>query len=192
MSAPTSNAAPASAVLVEKSGRFFVYEPTLGVIMADDTVQKAYDKFLDAKRAYLDNVAQAGLTLAPPSAAPSAQLIAVRPFVDELGLFLAKTCVVFVLIGILVLMAADQAGRAVNRLALGIDQAIAPLRSISLADVVAKAAAIAKDAHDLPTEKKEALRRSIGTISVEAAPFVDAWRNPPQQPTQAPADNQKR
>src|SRR5260370_23783970 len=135
MSAPTSNAAPTTAVLVEKGGRFFIYEPTLGVIGTDDTVEKAYDNFLNAKCAYLDDVAQAGLTLASPVAAPSGQAITPRHFVGELGLFLAKTCIVFVLVGALVLIAANQAGRAVNRLASGVDQAIAPLKSVSLADV---------------------------------------------------------
>lgn len=194
MSAPTSNAAPATAVLVEKGGRFFIYEPTLGVIGTDDTVEKAYDNFRNARRAYLDNVAQAGLTFASPVAAPSGQAITPRRFVGELGLFLAKTCIVFVLVGALVVIAADQAGRAVNRLASGVDQVIAPLKSVSLADVVGKAADIAKDAQGLPAEKKEALRRSIGTISLEVAPFFDAWRNPPQVPelTQPTADNQKR
>jgi hypothetical protein len=193
MSAPGSNAGAASAVLVEKGGRFFVYEPTLGVIAADDTVEKAYDKFLNAKRAYLDDVAQAGLSMAPPSAAPVVRSVASRHFVGELGLFVAKTCIVFVLVGVLLLVAADQAARTVNRLASGIDQAIAPLKSISLADLAVKAADIAKDARDLPAEKKEMLRRSIGTISLETAPFFDAWRNPPhaQPSTQAPADSQK-
>jgi hypothetical protein len=193
MSAPAFNAGPTSAVLVEKGGRFFVYDPTLSVIAADDTVEKAYDKFLSAKRAYLDDVAQAGLSMARPSAAPAGQSVTPRHFVGELGLFLAKICIVFVLVGVLVLIAADQAARTVDRLASGIDQTIAPLKSISLADLAVKAADIAKDAQELPAEKKEELRRSIGTISRETAPFFDAWRNPPQaQPsTQTPADTQK-
>jgi hypothetical protein len=193
MSAPTSNAAPGTAILVEKGGRFFIYEPELAVIAADDTVQKAYDKFLSAKRAYLDDVAQAGLIVAPTAATPTGQAIAPRQFASELGLFLAKTCIVLILVGAVALIAVDQAGRAVSRLASGVDQAIAPLKSISLADLVGKVAEIAKDAQGLPAEKKEALRRSIGTISLETAPFVDAWRNPPQaQPSsKLPADNQK-
>jgi len=190
MSSPRS-AESDTVVLVEKGGRFFVYQPALGVIAADDTVERAYDKFVGAKRAYLDDLAKAGLSLSPAVSAPSQA--PPRHIAGELAFFLAKTCIVFVLIGAFVLIAADQAGRAVNRLASGIDQAIAPLKSISLLDLADKAADIAKDAQNLPPEKKDALRRNLAIISREAAPFFEAWRNPPQaQPTtQPPADDRK-
>jgi len=173
----------ASGVLIERDGRFFVYEPTLGVIVSDDSAAKAYDKFTAARRAYLDDLQRAGLSLAAaPAAGGRAGPVAYRGVMAELGLFVAKACIVVVVFALLAVTAADQAARAVNRVAQNtvqsVNQALAPLTTISLTDVVRKAADIARDAEDLPPERKESLRRSIAAISIETAPFREAWTNP--------------
>src|SRR5262245_26483243 len=131
MPALRPNASSATAVLVERAGRFFVYEPGLGVIASDDNAAKAYDKFVNAKRTFLDDLELAGRSLVPASAVASVTR-ADRGVVAELGLCIAKSCIVVAIIAVLALTAADQAARAVNRVALGaaqsVDQALAPLK----------------------------------------------------------------
>src|SRR5262249_23472087 len=116
----------------------------------------------------------------------------------ELGLFVAKACIVVAVFALLAVTAADQAARAVNRVAenavQSVNQALAPLTTISLTDVVRKAADIARDAEDLPPERRESLRRSIASLALQAEPFRDAWSNPAQtlSSTPQPADGTKK
>ena len=97
MSQPGLDTSPSGAVLVEKNGRFFVYEPSLGVIASDESVDRAYEKFVGAKREFVVEIARAGLAVvAPAPAASTAPVLASRPLVDEVRLFLVKTCIVLV------------------------------------------------------------------------------------------------
>jgi hypothetical protein len=203
MPALRPNDSSVTGVIIERGDRFFVYEPTLGVIASDDSAAKAYDKFAAARRAYLDDLQNAGLSMAAaPSAwaAPGAAAgIGAGPRVyrgvwAELGLFVAKSCIVVAVFALLAATAANQAARAVNRVAQSVDQALDPIKTISLADVVRKAADVARDAQDLPPERKESLRRSIAAIALEVEPFREAWSNPAQtlSSTPQPADGTKR
>src|SRR5437899_1859735 len=99
MSQPGLDTSPSGAVLVEKNGRFFVYEPSLGVIASDESVDRAYEKFVGAKREFVVEIARAGLAVvAPAPAASTAPVLASRPLVDEVRLFLVKTCIVLVIV----------------------------------------------------------------------------------------------
>ena len=81
---------------------------------------------------------------------------------------------------------ARTAATVVPRAAASISSAIGGEGRLSLADVARKAEDIARDARNLPEEKKASLRQNIGAISRELAPFVDAWRNPPEVPANPP------
>jgi hypothetical protein len=180
MSERGSDQSAQSAVLLEKNGRFFFYQPDTGVISSDASIEGAYAKFAAARRTFLDEVDRAGLTLSGARASvPATQAAPTRSIAAELKLFLAKTCVVLLVIAIVGGLAGSLVARSVSGLAAAIDQALAPLKSITLADVAGKASDVAKDAQSLTTQQKDSLRQSIGTISRELGPIVDAWRNPP-------------
>jgi hypothetical protein len=185
MSAPGSDQSAHSAVLLEKNGRYFFYQPHTGVISSDENIEKAYAKFASARRIFLEEVGQAGLTLgAAPATQPAASPAgSTRSTAAELRLFLAKTCVVLLIIAIVGGVAGSLVAKSVSGLAAAIDHAIAPLKSITLADVAGKASDVAKDAQSLTKQQKESLRQSIGTISRELGPIADAWRNPPAGPS---------
>jgi hypothetical protein len=177
---------PSTTVLIERGGSYFVYEPTLGIIASGDTVEGAYRKFVGARRDLMEEVERAGLTVSRNQSStplPAAEGVPGRSLLGELGLFAAKLCIVLVLVGAI-------GGAAVRSVASGVSQALAPFSSIVLADVVRKADDVARDARSLTIEQKESLRRSVGILSRELQPLLEAWRNPPQ--TQAPADDQKR
>jgi hypothetical protein len=55
--------APSTAVLLERGGSFFVYEPNLGIIASDETVEGAYRRFTGAKNALTEDAERAGLML---------------------------------------------------------------------------------------------------------------------------------
>src|SRR5260370_21071112 len=88
------------AVLIERHGRFFVYEPWIGVVGSGETVEAAYRAFIGAKRGLMEEVERAGLTIeAAPLTAPAAQTPTRRGIAVELGVFLAKTCIVLLIVG---------------------------------------------------------------------------------------------
>jgi hypothetical protein len=169
-----------TAVLLEKNGRFFFYQPDTGVISSDDSLEGAYAKFASARRKFLDDVEKSGLTLGVPSgAAPVPTGPSARGTAAELKVFLAKTCIVLLVVAVVGGLAATLVARSVSGIAGAINQALAPLKSITLGDVAGKAADVAKDAQSLTKQQKESLRQSIATISRELAPIAEAWRNPP-------------
>jgi hypothetical protein len=180
---------PTSAMLVEKDGRFFIYEPGLGVIASDDKIERAYEKFVGVRRDFVAEVARAGLTarVPPQPSQATAAVLAGRPMGGELRLFLAKTCIVLLIVAAAGLVVVDGVNHAIG----GLVASVAPLGRISLADVAEKAQAIAIDAHDLPPARKEVLRQSIGALSRELEPIIDAWRNPPSGPSTAPNDSRQ-
>jgi len=176
--------------LLEKNGRFFFFQPDIGVIASDNGIEGAYEKFLGARRAFWQEANAAGLTAAdrgepatPDSTAPVRRSgISVpqgRGVAAELGLFAAKLLIGLALVagigGLVVMRAAEGVSGAVNR-------TLGASASISLADVSRKAADIVKDIKSLTREEKESLRQSVGEIAREIEPIVDAWRNPPARP----------
>jgi hypothetical protein len=182
---PRTNDLEADVVLIEKNGRFFFFQPDIGVIASDDKVEGAYGKFLEARRAFLTEVAHAGLALSGPTAVASAsrgapETVAVaalggRGIAAELALFVAKLCIVFAVIGGI---GAVLGSRAASGIASTLEQVKIP-KQLSFEDVVRKAADIAKDMQSLTKEERETFVRSVGAISRELDPVVDAWRNPP-------------
>jgi hypothetical protein len=168
--------APSTAVLVERGGSFFVYEPNLGIITSDETVEGAYRRFASAKRALAEDAERAGLTLrrsvAPPRLPAQTRRSASgrRGVVAELTMFVAKIGIFFVVVGAI--------GAAVAMAVGGTSPNVKPL---GMADIADKAGEIARDISSLSPEKKELLRQSVGTVSHELDPVVDAWRNPPSR-----------
>jgi hypothetical protein len=163
-----------TAVLLERGGSFFVYDPSLGIIASDGTVEGAYRRFTNAKRASVDDAERAGLALRRSVVA--LPLVPVRPrrdtpgrrsVVGELSLFVAKLCISFLIVGGIGVVVAMTAGRGG--------------KSLGMADIADKAGEIARDVSGLPPEKKELLRQSVGVVSRELGPVFDAWRGPPPQ-----------
>ncbi len=173
-----------SAVIIEREGSYFVYEPSLGIVASGTTAEGAYRKFLDARRDLMIEVDRAGLAIgghaAPSGPAVIAKGVPARSFLGELGLFSAKLFIVLALVGIAGSAAVRGIAKSVDGLTAGINQALAPLNSIVLADVVRKAGDVARDAQSLTAEQKESLKRSITILSRELEPLSEAWRNPPQ------------
>src|SRR4051812_47738858 len=115
------DASPNSAVLVERNGRFFIYEPRLGVIASDESVEKAYGKFIDARRGHAEEIARAGLTAGSPGLSPPAMsALAGRSTASELRLFVAKTCIVLLIVAALVGVAVMGVQQAVSGLVAAI------------------------------------------------------------------------
>jgi len=170
---------PSTAVVVERGGSFFVYESNLGIVASDGTLEGAYRKFLEAKQTLLAEADRAGLTVQqvvaasslPRESAPRSrvkpQLVAGghRTVGAELGMFAAKTFIVLLVVGAI---------GGIVALSLG-------GKPLAMADIADKAADIARDVSSLSPEKKEQFRRSVGVVSRELSPIIDAWRNPPPQ-----------
>jgi hypothetical protein len=162
-----------TAVLLERGGSFFVYEPNLGIIASDGTAEGAYRRFTGARLALAKEVERAGLTLrrsfvpARLPARPAKVAAGQRGVVAELFLFVAKLGIFFLIVGGTGLVVATTVGSGA--------------KPLGMADVADKAAEIARDVSNLPPEKKELLRQSVGVVSRELGPVFDAWRNPPSQ-----------
>jgi hypothetical protein len=170
----------ASTVLVERDGRFYFYQPGLGVIGSAESISVAYDKFLELRSSYLDEVRRAGLAALPAySSQVQASAIVSRPnFLKELQLFAAKTAIVLVIVGLIGMFV----GAIVSRALHDVTASVRRVEPISMNDVADKAAAIVEDLKSMSQERRESLRQSIGVISRELTPFVEAWRNPPEAP----------
>lgn len=168
--------APSTAVLLERGGSFFVYEPNLGIIVSDETVEGAYRRFAGAKRALAEEAERAGLMMRR-SVAPARLPARPRPIAAgrrgvaaELTMFLAKIGIFFVVVGGI--------GAAV---AMMVGPTASNVKPLGMADIADKAAEIARDISSLSPEKKELLRQSVGTVSRELDPVADAWRSPPSR-----------
>jgi hypothetical protein len=181
----TNDQSEADIVLIEKDGRYFLFQPDIGVIASAESIDGAYSKFSAARRAFWTEVAQAGLATGGQTAvaAPSRGVRAVaaparlaqRGVAAELGLFVAKFVIVLVVIGVI---ASALGARVADNIATALSQVKAP-KQLSFADVSHKAADIARDIQSLSKEERETLLRSLATISRELDPMLDAWRNPP-------------
>jgi hypothetical protein len=190
MSQQSTDRSGSAVNLLERNGRFFFFQPDIGVIASDNGIAGAYEKFLSARHAFWYEADAAGLTAGgrgmvagpDPTAGPPGNAVSMRRsrgVTTELGIFVVKLLIALTLF-------AGIAGVIITRAAEGvtgaIDRAVGPSKSISLADVSRKAADIVKDMQSLTKEEKESLRQSVGAISRELDPFVDAWRNPPPKP----------
>ena len=129
---------------------------------------------MEAKRRFIAEVEQAGLTASPLApvghGTERPQLIAGRGIANELGLFLAKICIVLIVVAGVGGTAVVAVKRSVGDISIG---------PVSLVDIANKAADIVRDLQAMPQDRKESLRQNIGILSREATPFVEAWRNPP-------------
>ena len=170
---------PDATVLLAKDGKFFVYEPGLAVIASGDSVEAVYRRFGEVRQEYLSQLEHAGVSAGRPAVSARQEMR------RELTVFIAKFCIVLVLIAAMGVPAAVGISRSIEGLNAALSTAVGSAGSLSLGDLADKAAVIAKDAQSLPDEKKEQLRQSVGAISREMAPIVDAWRNPPE-PKSAP------
>jgi hypothetical protein len=170
-----------STVLIERDGRFYFYQPGLGVIGSADSISAAYERFLGLRRSYLEEVQRAGLTAIPanPSHAQVSAVVSRPNFLKELQLFVAKSAIALVILSLIGMFVGAIVGRAVHDVAAS----VGGVQPVSIKDVVDKAADVAKDLKSLSPERRESLRQSIGTIARELAPMVEAWRNPPEAPS---------
>ena len=176
------NQSTLNTILLERGGRYYFVDPASSVIASGSTVAQAYEKFAQARTDLLGEVERAGLSLSDVVSRPTE--VATRPgFGRELALFVAKFCVALVIVGAVGLPVAATIARGVSD---ALSAAAASIQPISLVDVAQKAADIARDAEELPPEKKESLRRSIAIIRRELGPVVDALSEPVQPP---PASN---
>lgn len=173
-----------TAVLIQKDGKFFCYQPGLGIVAADVTAAGAYEKFSETRRSCLQEAERAGLLTSPPVdflQSSSRRLRASRGgLARELGLFLSKACIVLLIVGAIGVAGVVEARHSISRLDLKLAQ---DLKKISLVDAVNKAA---QHAQEMPEGRKEQLRRSIAILSRESEPLMKAWSNPPRDERQAP------
>jgi hypothetical protein len=179
-------------VLLEKGGRFFFYEPGSALLVSDGSITTAYEKFLAARRDYFEEVERAGLTIGWPSLAGrnsgQAQVHAGRTFGGELGLFVSKFCIVLLIVVGIGASVVTSFVNGLQPLVGQMKQAIVDLSAsggLSMVDIANKAEVIVKDVGAMPQERKDSLKRSIGILSREIEPMIDAWRNPPSTPAPA-------
>lgn len=190
--------APSKVVLVEKDGRFVVYQPGLALVASGNSIEDAYGKFAEAKLTFFREIERAGIgmdTAAPRRQEGTARVVASRGVFAELGMFVAKTCIVMLLVagicGVMAIAVKQSIGRLtaslpseIGRATGGVSEFFKSLGSISMVDIANKAAVIAQDVQAMPEERKEALRQSVGILSRELAPIAEVWRNPPPPPVQ--------
>lgn len=193
--------APSATVLLERNGEYFVYEPGLALVASGDTVESAYRSFSEGKKAFSEKARRAGLTLGEVPVARAAGFVAGRGFFGELGLFLTKTGIVLLIIGGIGVAAATALGKVISGLSAEVSREVARasagaadvlkgVGSISMVDIANKAAVIVQDVQAMPADRKESLRQSIGILSREVTPIVEAWRNPPASPTETSPSSQ--
>jgi hypothetical protein len=189
-----------TAVLLERDGKFYFYQPGLAVIASGESVEGAYQKFLGARRNFIQEVENAGLSAGTgqPSTPTLPQPLKIRRarsngIVRELGLFLAKMCIVLLIMAAIGAVAAVEVKRSTARLVAstrlfvhaltsGQSSLLSGIKSqtkISLVDILSKAA---QHAQAMPEDRKEELRQSVGILSREAEPLIEAWRKPPPLP----------
>jgi hypothetical protein len=137
-----SNRSLATAVVLEKGGKFFVYECGLAVIASGDSIEGAYQNFNVARHSFFEDVESAGLgqELAnrpePAAGTGSTRIVqrsSGRSVAGELGMYTAKLCI------LLIIVAGLGAGGAITLMSQ------APQGGISMVDVANKAAVVVQD-----------------------------------------------
>jgi hypothetical protein len=192
------NVRASATVLLEKDGRFVVYQPGLALIASGDSAEAAYRKFSDARRTFFEEIQRAGFPASLVTAQPNAAVrnaavkkvrVVPRGFIAELGLFLAKTCIVLLVIAglggglaVVVKQSVDRLAATINASTIEVSEFLKSHGNLSMVDVADKAAVIVQDVQAMPEERKQSLIQSVGFLSREMAPIVDAWRNPPPSP----------
>ncbi|MSP81277.1 MAG: hypothetical protein EXR02_09500 [Rhodospirillales bacterium] len=170
---------PVTAILLEKDGRFFFHASGFGIIESGESVQEAYEKLVESRRGYLEGLGRAGLK---PSQILPAQSHGLNILARELGVFLTKTCIVFLLIAGIGVAVSPSVERFVESLfETQVASRIRVIRTISAVDVVNKVAEVAQDFQALSEGRKGSLRQSIDILSREASPMVDVWLNAPSK-----------
>src|SRR5476651_212630 len=103
-----------SAVLLEKEGRFFIYQPEIGIIASDDDIERAYKKFAGVRQEYYREMAGAGLEI-PQDPEVVARRRILGSIGRELGGFLARIAIVIIVVLALSLGVALGVRTAVDR-----------------------------------------------------------------------------
>ncbi len=173
-----------AAVVVEREGKFFIYQPSLGVIASDERIDYAYRKFDEARRAFFQNMNLAGLHVPEPPDVIERRT-SLNAIAKEAGVLLARMAVVLAVVFALFLGIALGVKGAVDGLVNLVAAKVNAVGPLSIKDVVVKAGDIALDFRDLNERQRESLQQSIGIISREVEPYVAAWRNPPPLPPPA-------
>lgn len=176
-----------TALLQERNGKFFIYQPEFGIIAVGESITAAHEKYLSLKRDFLTEIEHAGLQdLLPspvtltgghsPAGSRRGTLSA------ELRLFIAKTSIVLAIMGLIGVTLVISTKRPIDRLiasATDIVRTAHSLEHISAIDIVNK---IAQHAQAVPPARKEKLRQDIETLSREAAPLISSWQKPSPAP----------
>ncbi len=147
--------------LVEKDGRFYLFDSKLAVIGSGDGIEEAYKQFIQRRDLYVSDVEKAGMAsiiFAPPPKAMRMRVLA------ELSMFLAKTVLVILVLA-----------------GLGA-WAIAPLSPLSMSDVADKVWDMGVDMQGMKDEQRRKLSLGLGEVSRQLRPLGDIWRNPPKEP----------
>jgi hypothetical protein len=159
-------------VVMERDGVFYAYQSAV-IAVSDGTIEGAYTKFTAMKKASGDTQAAAGI--GADNGNPRRTAYAGRSVPQELAVFALKALIVLALLAIGGAIAAAKIQGAIDQIVATLKTEVASGKGIALADVADKVADIARDAESMPPEKKELLRRSVGTISREFSPVADAW-----------------
>ena len=172
---------PYRAILSEKNGKFYFYQPELTLVASGDTVAAAYENFRDVRLEFLHEIERAGLESELPTARsrrvtntpPSSG----RGIISELSVFAVKTVIVLVIVAVIGAAGMLAAERAVGRMTARFDTS--GLKHASLVDFINKAAV---HAEAMPAARKEQLRQSVAILAREAKPLVQALEAPFETP----------
>ncbi|HVA14959.1 MAG TPA: hypothetical protein VNF99_17060 [Stellaceae bacterium] len=174
---------PYRAILSEKNGKFYFYQPELNLIASGDTVSAAYENFRDVRLEFLHEIERAGLENELPT--PRARRVRGAPLGErtvtrEMGVFLVKAAIVLVVIALIGAAGMFATERAVSRVTArldsgGIKSLTGGLQHASLVDFLNNAA---RHAEAMPAARKEQLRESVGILAREAKPIVEALEAP--------------
>lgn len=185
---------PYRAILSETNGKFYFYQPELNLIASGDTVASAYENFCGVRLNFFHEIERAGLEDELPTRRAlraTGALRGGRGFRDEMGVFLFKTAIVFLLIAAFGAIGMFATGRLVRNEIARLDTGAfkSALATFSggfgaemrkLASAVQHASLVdfannaARHAQAMPSERKEQLRESVGVLAQEAKPIVDA------------------
>lgn len=167
-----------TAVLLEKKGKFYFYQPGLGLIASGSTISEAHQKFAAGRATLFEEAKNAELVIGHPvasmatlSSAQSTVAITEKGVFRELGMFAAKFCLVLLVLG-------GIGGAGVAGLTHLVGKLGEGAKPLSLDDIARKAEEVARDVRNTPEDSKEMLRRSIAALSRAVEPLVDAWRKP--------------
>ncbi len=173
---PYRQGLPYRAILSEKNGQFYIYQPELNIIATGETLASAYDKFCSIRLDFLHEIERAGLEDELPQVRPvRGARTSMRgtgggavAAAGNLSMFIVKLAIVvglFAFVGVVGLFALERVvTNGVARINNGTAHA-------SLVDLTNNAA---RHAQAMPADRKDQLRDSVGILAREAKPILDA------------------